>query len=844
MHRFRTCESLPSCYLCAPHRESMNISFRWLKELIPVQLPADQVAAVLTATGLEVEGVEEAEDIPGGLNGLVVGKITSAEQHPDADRLQVCLVEVGEANPLQIVCGAANARAGLTVVVATVGATLHPVEGDSFTIKKGKIRGQVSFGMICAEDEIGVGTSHDGIIELEDHWAAGTPAAEVYQVGSDQVFSIGLTPNRTDGMSHWGVARDLKAGLEHGTVDGIEAKGLPLNRPQSPALNPASNHPMVTLNVVDGEGAPRYLGLVIEHVAVAPSPEHIQRRLEAIGVSPINNIVDATNYVLHELGTPLHAFDLDEMRGAAVQVRRAHAGERLTTLDGVERTLDAADLVIADAEGARCIAGVFGGQESGVTEGTQRVFLESAWFEPVSIRKSAKRHGLSTDASFRFERGVDPEATLSALERAAGLICEWSGGNVVGGYLESKHPGLLSGAQVRLEWNALDRLIGMAIERERVRGILGSLDIVIESESKEGLDLLVPAYRTDVTRPADVVEEILRIHGFDHVPLPKRMSSSAQLNRGIDREIPRMRIAQTLVSRGFHEVMNNSLTRKAYAEELHARTGESSIDPKAAIDILNPLSQDLGVMRQSLLVQGLENISRNRKVQRKDMRLFELGRTYALDSGGFIEKEWLALWMVGRKAPERWNNTKDDSDFFALKAELEAVFDALGVRQALSVEQGTAGLLVGGLTWTLEGEVIARAGGLHGEALKMTDVDAPVYGAELALEPVMNWMSNRAIKADELPKYPSVRRDLAFVLDEQISFSELERIAHATERKILREVQLFDVYQGDKLPDGKLSYAMSLRLQDPQKTLTDKHIDKTVDRIRQAIEQATGATLR
>lgn len=822
----------------------MNISYRWLKELINVAVPVEDAAAVLTATGLEVEGIEEVEDVPGGLRGLVVGKVLSAHPHPDADRLQVCTVDVGENEPLEIVCGAANARAGLTVAVATPGATLHPSEGAPFTIKKGKIRGQVSMGMLCAEDEIGLGTSHEGIMELPSDWAAGTALAGALGIGSDHVIGIGLTPNRTDGMSHWGVARDLRAGLEHGTVDGIGAQGLVLQQPAATALAPADRHPDVALTVTAPDGAPRYLGLVIEGVTVGPAPAAVRQRLEAIGVGSINNVVDATNWVLHELGTPLHAFDLDQIRGAHVTVRRAHPGERLTTLDGVDRALDPADLVIADAEGARCLAGVFGGAESGVTEATRRVFLESAWFEPVSVRKTAKRHGLSTDASFRFERGVDPESTRIALERAAHLICAWSGGRIVGGYLEADSGKCPQGADVFLEWEALDRLIGVAMDRDRVRGILHSLDIAVTGERAEGLALRVPAYRLDVTRPADVIEEVLRIHGFDHVPLPKRMASTAQIPRGIDRESPRNRIAHTLVARGFHEVMNNSLTRKAYAETLHGATGDLALDPAAAVEVLNPLSQDLGAMRSSLLIQGLENIARNRNVQRKDMRLFELGRTYARRDEGFEETEWLALWMVGRKAPERWNTDKDEVDFFAVRAEVEAVFDALGVHGELKYGRSSAGLLVGGVEWTLRDEVVARAGAVHPEALRMADVDVPVYAAEVRLEPVMRAVAGRRLRVEELPKFPAVRRDLAFILDEHVAFSDLERIARATERKLLRDVQLFDVYQGDRLPAGKLSYALSLKLQDPGKTLTDKQIDKAVERIREAIERETGAQLR
>ncbi|MGB1123124.1 MAG: phenylalanine--tRNA ligase subunit beta, partial [Flavobacteriales bacterium] len=573
----------------------MKISFNWLTELLPTATSVEDAAAVLTATGLEVEGVESVESIPGGLKGLVVGEITGCRPHPNADRLQVCEVNVGEDEPLSIVCGAKNARQGLRVVVATVGTELQPVNGESIKIKKGKIRGEVSMGMICAEDEIGIGQSHAGIIELDEKWTPGTPVASVYNLESDAVLEIGLTPNRTDGMSHYGVARDLRAGLLHGTVEGIQEAVGTVNAPTTFPL-PATQGPF-ELSIESGDGCPRYLGLLIEGVRVGPSPDAIQQRLRAIGVNPQNNIVDATNYVLHELGQPLHAFDADAIDGNAVKVRHPLAGEKLTTLDGEERTLHPDDQVIADATKPMCLAGVFGGDKSGVSESTTRVFLESAYFNPVVTRKMAKRHGLSTDASFRFERGVDPEMIETALARAATLITEWAGGTATALH-EATAGDLPEGQTVTLEWAQLNQLIGISLDRDTVHAILKDLDIAVAGDDGIAFVVNIPAYRHDVTRPADVVEEILRIYGFDKIPMPKRLVSTAAHQAGVPAEALRLQTSNFLVSRGFQEMMNNSMTQASYTQDL-GQEGEDGWDLSLQITLMNPLSSDLGVLRQS-----------------------------------------------------------------------------------------------------------------------------------------------------------------------------------------------------------------------------------------------------
>lgn len=829
----------------------MKISFRWLQELLPTQTSVDDAAAVLTATGLEVEGVESVEDLPGGLRGLVVGHITACTQHPNADRLQVCLVNVGEPEPLQIVCGANNARPGLDVIVALVGAQLHPTSGEPFQIKKGKIRGEVSMGMICGEDEIGVGSSHDGIIELEDSWTPGTPAAEVYRIGKDDVIEVGLTPNRTDGMSHWGVARDLRAGLLHGTVEGIMESGVALRVPMGIALPQSSSSSGVTVAIDHPTGCCKYIGLLLEGIQVGPSPDHVQRRLRAIGLSPQNNVVDATNFVLHELGQPLHAFDADTLAGDQVVVRAPFEGEKLTTLDGVERQLDPDDLVISDRDKALCLAGVFGGKDSGIENHTTRVLIESAYFDPVVTRKMARRHGLSTDASFRFERGVDPNNTLLGLQRVAELLMEWTGAKVIG--LSEASAGSLPGpAPVTVEWSFLDRIVGDSINHERVLNILKDLDIEIVKAPAEGLELLVPAYRRDVTRPADVVEEILRLHGFDKVPLPRRVSSAMNVRKTLNKEGVRQQLAHTLVNRGFQEIMSNSMTRLAYAESLTDDMEDDEIRSSEHIALLNPLSSDLGVMRQSLVFQGLEAISRNRNFQRPDIRLFELGRTYhqiqanqdsPKPTDRFKELEHISLWLTGASEPENWNTTSKMSGFYDLKREALALLDGLGIRERKEVVENH-GVFIEGLAIYVGDQRIGRLGLVNPRISALCDVQQPVYWADFLVHPLAEISSNHRVVARALPKYPAVRRDLSLILKRDTSFGQVRDAAWQADNKLLKRVGLFDVYEGDKLADDEISYAISLSIQDENKTLTDKRIDQCVERILGSIQMQTGARLR
>ncbi len=828
----------------------MKISYRWLQELLPNNKSAEDAAAVLTATGLEVEGVELKDDIPGGLRGLVVGHIEACEKHPDADRLQICRVHVGAEELLQIVCGASNARAGLQVIVAQVGATLHPISGDSFQIKKGKIRGQVSLGMICAEDEIGVGASHDGIIELDATWKPGTPAAEVYGIQADHVLEIGLTPNRTDGMSHWGVARDLRAGLLFDTVEGCQEKSGNIQMPEVTALPTATGDFKIAIDYT--EGCASYFGLVLEGVNVGPSPTIVQRRLRAIGVTPQNNVVDATNYVLHELGQPLHAFDADVIMGQAIHVRRGNPKEKLITLDGVERTLHADDLVIADQDKALCLAGVYGGQTSGVQDSTKRILLESAYFDPVIIRKMARRHGLSTDASFRFERGVDPQSVRLALERAAFLLKSWSGANV-STLTQAEGGALPAAATIELDWSYLDNMIGVVLDREHVLAILQNLDIQIVSQSEKTVSVNVPAYRRDVTRPADLVEEILRIHGFDKIPMPQRITSAMQIRAGFKSERFRNQIAHTLVGRGFQEIMSNSMTKLSYAEGLVDDMADPEISADEHIALLNPLSADLGSMRQSLLFQGLEAIARNRNFQKPDLRLFELGRTYRKRTEGiedladvtarFEETERLSLWMTGRTAPENWNTGTGELDFYQLKEAVQTLLEALGVQGRADIAVN-GGVFADGVRIMQGDQILGRMGVVHPKVTAMCDVQQPVYWADFLLEPLMKASEDRQIQAKELPKFPSVRRDLSLILQKGTPFGAIRDAAWQAEKHLLKKVGLFDVYEGENLDNNHVSYAVSLTLQDERKTLTDKRIDQCVQRILESITKHTGAQLR
>jgi phenylalanyl-tRNA synthetase beta chain len=818
----------------------MKVSFRKIKEFLPTTVSAEDAAMVLTATGLEIEGVEIVEDVPGGMQGLVVGKITHCSQHPNADRLRVCKVDVGT-NTLDIVCGAPNAAEGLSVLVATVGTMLHPSGGEPFKIKKGKIRGEVSLGMLCGADEAGMGKNTGGIMELDSKWSPGTEASEVFDVGSDEVLEIGLTPNRNDAMGHYGVARDLRAGLLHGTVAHIVEEQLEvLALPEMKAIDYEQGFKTGLKVSVDAtELASKYVLVGIKGVKVGPSPEHAQKFLRAIGLSPINNIVDATNYVLHELGQPLHAFDYDTINGEQLRVRLAESGEKITTLDGVDRVLDKADLVIADSNNAMCIAGVSGSGKYGVSDKTAKVLIESAYFDPVSIRKSAKRHGLSTDASFRFERQVDPNIVADAANRVASLIQEWAGGEVFGA-AQFGNTEVVNGASVDLKWEMLDRVIGVKLDRKRVKSILESLDIIASSENSEGLQLAIPAYRSDVTRAADVVEEILRVHGFDQIEIPTRISSTLEVPNSPDREDEIFGWASTLVARGFNEIISNSLTKAMYAECVN----DQDLNPKAIVEILNPLSGDLGVMRQSLVFQGIEVIARNSNHRNPDLRLFEFGRTYKKKGDKYEEVEHLSLWVTGRENRENWNEGDDKVDLFALKEALWALLKQVGISDKVSERNDQGGLLLEGNEILIGDNVIGRFGQVHPDVTSLCDVDAPVFWADLRVKPLLKARKKRKVVAFDLPKFPSVRRDLSLIVDKGVAYEDIKSAAFNTERKLLKEVNLFDVYGGEKLEPGKMSYSVSLILQDVSQTLTDKKIDKSVARILEAISEKTGACLR
>lgn len=818
----------------------MKISLDWLSSWLPLdaapqKTPAD-LCDILTASGLEVEGLEEMPAVPGGLKGMTVGEVLTCGQHPNADRLSVTTVDVGGDDPLHIVCGAPNVAAGQKVIVATVGSTCHPMEGDPFKIKKGKIRGEVSEGMICAEDELGIGQSHDGILVLPAETPVGVGAAEALGLESDHCIEIGLTPNRTDAMGHRGVALDLRTAWSWNGGEQTAAE-LPALKPM-PAAELTRGDGPIALQVEDAAGAPCYLGVTLSDVKVGPSPEWMQRRLRTIGIEPKNNVVDITNYVLHDLGQPLHAFDADRIGGDTVRVRKATEGEAFTALDGRELTLTSADLVIADQDRPMCLAGVYGGQDSGVGEGTRRVFLESAWFEPVTIRKSAKRHTLSTDASFRFERGVDPKTPWPALQLAVDLLRKFAGAQVEGGVQAFEGKGLPGPASIRLDWSTLDTLIGVALDRDRVKGILTDLDFTFDGEDEQGMDLGAPAYRRDVTRPADVVEEVLRIHGYDHIPLPGRMKVSLSDRPNPDPETLRKELAGILVARGFHETMHNSLVPST-----HLTVAEDpTLTPDRAVTLLNPLSSELDTMRQSLLMQGLETLARNRNHQRPDLALFEFGKTYRQGvEGGHEEEERLALLVTGKTRPESWNGAGQDG-LSVLKGAVDALLTRCGLDGAKRSALAGEGLFREGLALSAKGGFAARVGQVHPAVARAFDVEEPVFFADLPMYGLLRGVARTRITAADLPRFPWVRRDLSLVVPNGVTYAQMEAVVRQTGGKLLKEVNLFDVYTDEAT--GTTSYALSLTLQDADKTLNEKAIDKTVHRVREQLAQQLGVTLR
>lgn len=808
----------------------MKISYNWLKQFIKTDLKADKAGELLTDLGLEVEGIEAYESVKGGLQGVVVGHVVECAQHPNADRLKLTKVDLGNGELVQIVCGAPNVDQGQKVPVATVGTTLYDKEGEPWQIKKGKIRGEVSMGMICAEDELGLGEGHDGIMVLEGDLEPGTPCSDLFEVERDQVFEIGLTPNRADAMSHYGVARDLRAGLlQQGTQ-------LELITPSVSSFHVDNRTLRIDVEVEDKNLCPRYCGLTISGVKVAESPEWLQNRLKAIGIAPKNNVVDITNYVLHELGQPLHAFDAVRIEGNKIQVKTLKEGTKFVTLDEVERELSAEDLMICDENKPLCIAGVFGGLHSGVTESTTQVFLESAYFDPVSVRKTAKRHGLNTDASFRFERGIDINTTKYALLRAALLIKEVAGGTISSD-VEDLYPVKFEDFQVFLTFEKIHSLIGQEIPTETIKSILTSLDIKINNVTETGIGLTIPAYRVDVQREVDVIEEILRVYGYNNIESTSKFNASvAPTSRFEDHKV-RDVTGDLLASQGFYEILNNSLTSPRYTELT------DTLKEEQQVPIINPLSNELSVMRQSMLFSGLEALSYNINRKNANIKLFEFGKTYHQFGDKREEHKHLTLLVTGEQYPESWNLKSGPSDFFYLKGTLERVLERLGIN-GLKVKPAKEDIFSEGLSYSAGKIPVVTFGLVNRKILKATDIKQPVLYADFNWDNVLMLINKKQVLFQDIPKFPEVKRDLALLLDDAVSFSELHQAAMQSEKKLLREVNLFDVYQGKNLPDGKKSYALSFILRDDNKTLTDKQIDKVMQKLQNTFEKQFSASLR
>lgn len=808
----------------------MKISYNWLKQFIKLLENPEETGVLLTDLGLEVEGIQKFESIKGGLEGIVVGLVTSCEKHPNADKLQLTRVDIGNGEELQIVCGAPNVAAGQKVPVATIGTTLYDEKGEAWPIKKGKIRGEASYGMICSEKELGLGDSHQGIMVMDNDLQPGKPVAQIFEVESDHIFEIGLTPNRADAMSHWGVARDLKAGYQQ------QNQHLELITPSVSSFHVDNRSLRIPIKVEDSSLAPRYCGVTISDIKVGPSPKWLQNRLKSIGLTPKNNIVDVTNYVMHELGQPLHAFDAGKIAGQEINVKTLKSGTKFTTLDEVERELHEEDLMICDAEKPLCIAGVFGGIESGVTENTTQVFLESAYFNPVSIRKTAKRHGLNTDASFRFERGIDPNITEYALKRAVLLICELAGGEVTSD-IDDLYFKKIEDFQVFLTFDKVNKLIGENLEEETIKSILASLEIRVNNVTETGMGLTIPSYRVDVHREADVIEEILRVYGYNNIKFSEKLNASVAISSKFEDYKLQNLIANQLVSQGFFETMANSLTTSAYTK-LSEQINEAN-----NVEMLNPLSQDLGVMRQSLLFSGLEAVSYNLNRKRKDLKLFEFGKTYHDFSGKRIENKHLSVFISGDKNPEAWNTTSQTGNFFYLKGVVESIFARLGIEK-LKSKSLSSDLFSEGLELHSKKKKLVEFGVVKSKVLKHFDINQEVLFADFNWDAVLEVSATQQTKFTAIPKYPEVRRDFALLLDEAVAYHQIEEIALQTGKQLLKEVSLFDVYQGKNLPEGKKSYAVSFKFQDEHKTLTDKQVDKMMDKLQQRYEKELGASLR
>ena len=819
----------------------MNISFNWLKDYLKFDLTAEQVSAILTSTGLEVEHMETVEQIPGGLAGVIVAEVVECVAHPDSDHLHVTKLNTGAPELLQVVCGAPNVAQGQKVLLATVGTELPTDDGSKFKIKKSKIRGVESNGMICAEDELGIGNDHSGIMVLDPSAVVGTPAKEQLRLKEDTLFEIGLTPNRVDGASHIGVARDLYAWCRQNGVS------VEWTLPDTGALVPGPGK-AIPVEVQAPDLAPRYIGVTLSGVKVGPSPDWLKERLMAIGQRPINNIVDITNFVLNEMGHPLHAFDAAKIAGGKVVVRRSTPDCKFTTLDGVEHTLCCDDLVICDTEKPMCIAGVFGGEDSGVTEATKDVFLEAAYFNPVSIRKTSKRQGLKTDASFRYERGIDPTATMKAACRAARLICELAGAKIVGAPQECCAAPFEKN-RVDLSWKRMNMLIGKELPVETYKSILESLEFEILSADAAGCTVAVPAYRVDVTRECDVVEEVLRIYGYNNIELPVSMKASINPSAHPDPETVRKVASDLLADRGFVEIMNNSLTKGEYYDKLKTYPADN------LVRIVNPLSSDLNVMRQTLIFNALEVVARNINHQNNNLKLFELGNCYSyqpkegdeapLDNLKSYREELRLSMVVTGPGVKAWRNEIGAGHYFALKGYLELLLNRFkATLYDLDTDAAPADLFAEGLTYKLGNKVLAVAGTVAKPLLKAFDIKQPVFIAEINWPVFFELVKRDKIKYKELPRFPEVRRDLALLLDEGVSFADLRKTAFQTVRGILRQVSLFDVYRGPKIQADKKQYAISFILQDEEKTLTDAAVEATMAKLLKAFETKHGATLR
>ena len=820
----------------------MNISYKWLKEYVDFDLTPEEVSAALTSIGLETDGVEEVQSIKGGLEGLVVGEVLTCEPHPNSDHMHITTVDLGEGEPVQIVCGAANVAAGQKVIVATLGTKLY--DGDqSFTIKKSKLRGVESNGMICAEDEIGVGTSHDGIIVLPQDVVPGTLAKDYYNIKSDYVFEVDITPNRADACSHYGVARDLYAWL---VQNGYQTS---LHRPETSEFK-VDNHDMdIDVVVENTEACPRYAGVAIKNVTVKESPEWLQNKLRLIGVRPVNNIVDITNYILHAYGQPMHCFDADKIKGGKIVVKTCQEGTKFVTLDEVERKLSERDLMICNAEEPMCIAGVFGGLDSGTTETTKDVFLESAYFHPTWVRKTARRHGLSTDSSFRFERGIDPNGTIYALKEAAILVKELAGGEIASD-IKDNYPAPIADFAVELSYEYVNSLVGKVIPAETIKSIVTSLEMKIVAETAEGLSLSVPAYRVDVQRPCDVVEDILRIYGYNNVEIPTSLKSSLNVEGEVDKSVKLQNlVSEQLVGCGFNEILNNSLTAASYYD------GLETYKPENLVRVMNPLSNDLNVMRASLLFGGLECIQHNANRKNADLRFFEFGNCYHFNAekknpekvlAAYSEELHLGLWLTGKYISNSWAHPDMNSSVYELKAYVLNIFSRLGVNLGAMVFGNLSDDIysVAISIHTRGGKLVATFGVLSKKLQKAFDIDNEVYYADINWKELMKTIKGKKVTYTEISKFPAVKRDLALLIDKKVQFAEIEKIAYETDKKLLKSVELFDVYEGKNLEAGKKSYAVSFVLQDENATLNDKQIDKLMQKLIANLQNKLDAKLR